>query len=960
LKEEKEKLPVDETKQSGEVTRRDFLVGAGTVVVGGAIGAGMLSSCSDGETKTVTTTKTVDKVSTVTIGEGTPITVTETATIGEGQTVTSTVTSTTTVGGVEPWQEPEETTFHNGFMAAHGFGGAPAAYDSKNGKLIRIRGFDYTKDYPEFKTFTREGRNGKNWSSFHKTRLIPEIVSYKQRVYNSKRIKYPLQRVDWEPGGDPEKINSQNRGKSKFKRISWDEAAKIVASELKRIQEKYGNSAILPGLTGHGETKFIHNNQMMSAYLIDCQLGTENGRQYTDCYFTIPSVESSIYGAAHVWGANMLGQEPQTGVPDSVAQNTEMVLEWASDPLTHAWFQHGSEVCTYPLWWREIGIKAVYVCPDFNTSAAVLADKWIPVITNTDAALFLAIAYTWIDEDIYDKDYIDTHAYGFDDFKAYVMGDEDGVPKTPAWASPICGVPIFTIKALAREWASKVTSISHGMDGGSISRGVYSTEPRRLEALCLGMQGLGRPGVHQIASMMGWGAVTSIGQPSLTAMGAWRAPNTMAALAPALQHFLADKLPECILNPTTSWYGTVLAPSPEGQTVKYTFPEPGQSKIHMIWYERSYLGSYSAGPKILEAYRSPEIEFNLRQEMHFEGDSSYADIILPITTQAEQNDINYSTSGCQALYVTRKACEPIGEALADDEAIQLVARELGCEDKFTQGKTEEDWIDYAFSTSGAQNDLSLEEFKERGYFVRSHTFQLIKPSFEEFYENPEDYPLMTPSGLLEFKGQVLAEHFPDDQERAPVPHYVAGGPASEGWTHDESLSGTKAEMYPLVCESSPSKFRIHTMSDDVAWMREIYKIKGPDGYMYEACWLHPDEAAARNIKHGDIVKVYNDRAAILCGAYVTERVQPKSLHLEKGSSFDQITINFDRGGCSAMLAPQPTISKNCGGYTLSGYLVEVEKANLDELRMEYPEAFSRAYDPAHGVGVDAWIEGGND
>ena len=147
--------------------------------------------------------------------------------------------------------------------------------------------------------------------------------------------------------------------------------------------------------------------------------------------------------------------------------------------------------------WKEIGIKQIYICPDVNYGAAVHADKWIPVLPNTDAALQLAIAYIWIKEGTYDKDYVATHVVGFDKFSDYVMGKEDGVPKTPEWASNKCGVPEWTIKALAREFASKSTSIAHYFGGGMV-RGPYSHEPARLECCLLGMQGLGGPGVHQL------------------------------------------------------------------------------------------------------------------------------------------------------------------------------------------------------------------------------------------------------------------------------------------------------------------------------------------------------------------------------------------------------------------------------------------------------------------------------
>ena len=64
--------------------------------------------------------------------------------------------------------------------------------------------------------------------------------------------------------------------------------------------------------------------------------------------------------------------------------------------------------------------------------------------------MMLAIAYTWLQEGTFDQAYLDTHSVGFDEFKAYVLGDDDGTPKTPEWASPLCGVSTWTIKALAR------------------------------------------------------------------------------------------------------------------------------------------------------------------------------------------------------------------------------------------------------------------------------------------------------------------------------------------------------------------------------------------------------------------------------------------------------------------------------------------------------------------------------
>ncbi|MBN1765321.1 MAG: molybdopterin-dependent oxidoreductase, partial [Sedimentisphaerales bacterium] len=259
MKEEKEKLPVDETKKSGEVTRRDFLVGAGTVVVGGAIGAGLLSSCS-GETVTTTVKETITKtVPTTVTAAATTITDTVTTTVGAGATVTATATKTVTQpggGGVWPADEPEETTLKVGCSD----GRALSAVDTKHGKIVRIRPhhWDWKYTVDELKPGKLEAR-GKTFNFTMKSLQSHYFACYKKRVYSPNRIMYPLKRVDWEPGGgDPSNYNPQNRAKSKFKRVSWDYALNTVVSEIQRMNTQYTPWAILTCQDIHGETKQIH------------------------------------------------------------------------------------------------------------------------------------------------------------------------------------------------------------------------------------------------------------------------------------------------------------------------------------------------------------------------------------------------------------------------------------------------------------------------------------------------------------------------------------------------------------------------------------------------------------------------------------------------------------------------------------------------------------------------------
>ena len=115
----------------------------------------------------------------------------------------------------------------------------------------------------------------------------------------------------------------------------------------------------------------------------------------------------------------------------------------------------------------------------------------------TDTALAMAIAYVWITEDTYDKEYVADRTIGFDEFKPYVLGETDGVPKTPEWAAEESGVEARVIRTLAREWASKRTVLTAGARGGegSACRTAYGTEWARMMVLLQAMQGLGKPGV---------------------------------------------------------------------------------------------------------------------------------------------------------------------------------------------------------------------------------------------------------------------------------------------------------------------------------------------------------------------------------------------------------------------------------------------------------------------------------
>ena len=221
--------------------------------------------------------------------------------------------------------------------------------------------------------------------------------------------------------------------------------------------------------------------------------------------------------------------------------------------------------------------------------------------------------------------------------------------------------------------------------------------------------------------------------------------------------------------------------------------------------------------------------------------------------------------------------------------------------------------------------MTWEEFKEKKYYLYqvAEDWEQDAPGLRKFYDDPVKNPLGTPSKKLEFYSERLAKHFPDDKERPPSPQWM-----EKSEMHDERLSSPRAKDYPLLLMSNHGRWRVHAQCDDITWTREAptCKITGPDGYKYEPIWMHTSEAAKRGIKHGDIIKIFNERGIVLGGAYVTERLRPGVAYIDHGARIDPIILGkVDRGGAINTISPTGTTSKNCVGQATSGYLVEVGK-----------------------------------
>jgi len=455
-------------------------------------------------------------------------------------------------------------------------------------------------------------------------------------------------------------------------------------------------------------------------------------------------------------------------------------------------------------------------------------------------------------------------------------------------------------------------------------------------------------------------SITEVGEPATALERRTLQPGLKELLTPApvnpKQFIPKDLIHEAILNPPISWYGNSTFPgNVEDQFVKYTYPAKGCSEIHMVWTDSPcWITCWNDSNSFIKALRSPKIEFVLAQHQWLENDCLLADIILPVNSKFEEHDIttDHESGQFSTVMAGGKCIEPVGESKSDYEIVCMIAAKLGLLGKYAGGKSVEEWRKLSFEHSGMPKLISYEEFEDKGYFVlpTDPDWNKQPTGLQKFCEDPENNPLKTPSGKIEFCSQNLAKHFGDDRERPPVPHWI-----EKGESHDERLSSKRARKYPLLIMSNHGRWRVHAQCDDITWTREIptCKVKGPDGYNYEPLWISPADAAARKLRNGDVVQVFNERGTVLGGAYITQRIMPGVVYMDHGARYDPIVPGeLDRGGAINTITPHNTTSKNATGMVVSSFLVEVNKADLDELRDKYPEAFERPYRADAGLRME--------
>ncbi|MFC1980640.1 molybdopterin-dependent oxidoreductase [Chloroflexota bacterium] len=671
----------------------------------------------------------------------------------------------------------------------------------------------------------------------------------RQRVYAPDRLKYPMKRVG-------------ARGEGKFERISWDEALDIMAGELKRVRDTYGPGAIILR-AGAGDITYLHSQRAIRRLL-----GITGG--YSQHWGTF-SHQGGRYASVATVGT-LFTQNSRDDI-----LNSRLIILWGVDPANTV--QH-TNTCWYLAQARELGIRIISIDPRYTDTTAVFANQWIPIRPGTDAAMLIAMAYVMLKENLQDQNFLDTYTIGFEQFERYVLGEDDGVPKTPAWAEAITGVPTATIENLAREYAT--TRPAALVAGVAAGRTAYGEQYHRAAHTLAAMTGnVGKHGGDSAGKS--WAAFMIF---SFMKLGGMNYFNPVEDDAPQYRYSIVDAEVRDRGRINMAQIADAVLKGKEGGY-------PFDYKLLYI-VNANYLNQAPDANKCVRAFN--KLEFIIVHEQFMTATAKFADILLPESTFLERNDI--CIGGAVPFYgCMNKVIEPLYES----KSVLEVADELAARMGITgfNDKTEDEWMRHMVQESLIPD---YDDFKQKGIYTPEISKQYV--ALKKEIEDPTNNPFPTPSGKIEIYSQRLTDM--DNPEIPPVPKYI------ETW---ESINDPLADKYPLQLITTHTKRRAHSQFETSPWLREL---------LTQTIRINTADAQVRGIADGDEVRVFNDRGEMVISARLTERIMPGVVDIPQGAWYTPDEKGVDRGGCANVLTSDK-VSPG-GAVPFNTCLVQVQKA----------------------------------
>ncbi len=547
-------------------------------------------------------------------------------------------------------------------------------------------------------------------------------LQYAKTFLCEERLTKPLKRVG-------------KRGEGKFMEISWAEAVEIIANEMKRTRETYGAASRYVNYGWGAES--VLNGTNMAKRLLRLDGG------HLD-YYNSYSTACTNYTTPYLYGTAYSGSSFDT------LEESKLIILWAHNPA-ETMFDNLMDCLRKA---KKKGARIVVIDPRKTPTVKALDAEWIGIKPTTDCALMDAMSYVIWSEDLYDHFFVEERCLGFDKYFAYLNGEEDGIVKTPAWASEITGISEECIIELARSYGTtKPAALMQGYGGQRHANGEQFTRGGIALACLTGNVGISG----------GWAA--GAGQCQIVEMPSMPMPE--------------NPVKEQI--PVFMWTDAVL----QGK-IKMIFSIAGNALINQH-------SDINRTKQILED--ESLCECIVCCDLFLTSSAQYADLVLPATSLLE--DENLLTPWNQGAFIgcSNQVVQPLGESRFEFEWMIEVADKLGISESFGCGHRDyRDWLREIYETYRSEEMPSYEELKKEGIYIFKDAPKVI--AFEA--QRKGEKPFSTPSGKVEIYSPTLEAM--EDVRIPAVPGYVE---VKEG--------PGKSESYPLQLIGWHTRGRAHSV-----------------------------------------------------------------------------------------------------------------------------------------------------
>ncbi len=658
----------------------------------------------------------------------------------------------------------------------------------------------------------------------------------------NSRIRQPAIRAGW-----LERDGGKNRCNDKYVEVSWEKAVSLAAREVQRIRENHGNGSIFGGSYGWSSAGRFHHAQSQLRRFLNMAGGFVGTR------------ETYSHAAAEVLFPHVLGlsnrafQDEMTSLP-LVADHCELLLVFGGiSSRTAQIASAGTSKHEVPSWLKTLQDRRVQLVNVSPKKSDLEESEWLSIRPGTDTALLLALIFVLVETGKADEDFLARCTSGWDAFKSYVMGHgKDGQPKTPEWAASICDLPAIQIRTLAMELASKKSMVA--MSWG-IQRGDHGEQPlwAGLALACA----LGQIGKAGTGFAFGYGSTSPVGRP--TRHISW--PSVSQGNNPVSDYIPVARIADMLLNP--------------GGSYQYNGEDRTYPDIKLVWWAGGNPFHHHQDLNRLETgWAKPETI--IVNDHSWTATARRADIVFPASTPLEREDIMINRRDSTLLFMSQ-LFEPFGQSKSDFEIFSLLAKELGFEEEFAEGRDQDNWLRKIWTdcqrlaTSEGFELPSFEAFRDNGRFDVPNS-ETRRIALETFVADPETHPLKTESGKITlFNKTIKGMALPDC-------------PPHPSWLEPcESLLSAENDELHLI--SGQPDTRLHSQNDRGSEALAD-KIEGR-----EPAYIHSETARARGLENGSIVRIFNERGSCLAGLRYCNDIRPDCVSLATGAWFDPQIVN---------------------------------------------------------------------